>query len=310
MLIPKAFISDLPIVQIEARSSVQSNAPGERRIFPISTDEMSINGSSAPAGTMKVHNIKSKLQIVNMRFGLITCLLFFLGQQAFSQKSTEVRDQLWLGYLNQTRFTHRSELWTDLHFRLTDHFIRQKNQLFLRFGYTYYLTDDVRLTVGYAYIYTYAQSGSPDFPEHRPWQQIQWIEKKKGFNLTQLLRIEQRYRRKIVTGELTDAYAFNWRFRYSIGFIFPLKGTTVAPKTPFLFFNEDLFVNAGKQIVSNYFDQNRIVVGLGYQFTRHYNVQLAYMDAFQQLPAGNKYLNINAVRLFVYHNIDLRKPKD
>ena len=243
------------------------------------------------------------------RLLFIAGLLLGLGQQAFSQKSIEVRDELWLAYLNQSRLTDRSGLWTDLHMRFTDHFIRQKSQLFLRFGYAYYLTDEVRLTIGYAYIYSYAQ-GSPDFPEHRPWQQIQWIEKKKGFNLTQLLRIEQRYRRKIVTGELTDTYTFNWRFHYSIGFIFPLKGTTVGPKTPFLFFNEDLYVNAGEQIVSNYFDQNWIGVGLGYQFTRHFNVQLAYMDAFQQLPAGNKYLNINAVRLFVYHNIDLRKPKD
>ena len=245
--------------------------------------------------------------IMIKQLGLIAGLLLGLGHPAFSQKSTEVRDQLWLAYFNQTRFTQKSGLWTDLHIRFTDNFIRQKSQLFLRFGYTYYFTDDVRLTLGYAYIHTYGQSGSPDFPEHRPWQQIQWFEKKKVFSLTQLFRIEQRYRRKIVAGELTDAYAFNWRFRYSIGFIFPLKGTT---KTPFLFLNDDLYVNAGKEIVNNYFDQNRLVLGVGYQFTRHINAQLAFMYAFQQLPTGNQYLNINAVRLYIYHNIDLRKAKD
>ena len=237
------------------------------------------------------------------------CLFIFLASplQTYSQKSTELRDQAWFGYVNQMRFTKHSGLWIDLQMRYTDHFIRQKSQSFLRFAYTYYLSDSVRLSAGYAYITTYGQNGSVNLAEHQPWQQIQWLEKWKWFNLTQWLRIEERFRQIATAGVATEVYAFNWHFRYGIALIFPLKGKTLAPKTPFLFFGDEIFINAGKQIVNNYFDQNRLSAGLGYQFTSRLNAQLAYTDAFQQLPAGNQYVNINAVRLFIFHNINLRK---
>lgn len=122
----------------------------------------------------------------------------------------------------------------------------------------------------------------------------------------QWFRVEQRYRPRVVEGEPTDSYAFNWRFRYSVALTFPLKGKTVAPKTPFLFFNDELHINGGKRIVNNYFDQNRLFVGAGYQFTSHLNAHLGYMYVFQQLAAGNQYLHINSIRLFVFHNLDFR----
>jgi hypothetical protein len=244
------------------------------------------------------------------RPGLIACLLLVLGQEVFAQKSTEVRDQFWLGYFGQTRLTNRSGIWTDLHMRLTDHFTRSKSLSMVRLGYTYYVSDAVRLTAGYAYVTSYGQNGAADSPEHRPWQQIQWYDKKKGFSIMQWLRIDERYRRKIVAGELTNDYSFNWRFRYNFALMLPLKGKEITPKIPFVFFNNEIHINAGKQIVNNYFDQNRLAVGLGYPFTAHLNVQLSYMNVFQQLPAGNQYVNINAVRIFVFHNLDLRGTED
>ncbi len=92
-----------------------------------------------------------------------------------------------------------------------------------------------------------------------------------------------------------------------MAFSIPLKGKQMVAKTPFLFANNEVMINFGKEIVNNYFDQNRVFVGLGYQFTTHLNAQLGYMYIFQQLPVGNKYLNVNAIRLFVFHNLDLRK---
>jgi hypothetical protein len=34
---------------------------------------------------------------------------------------------------------------------------------------------------------------------------------------------------------------------------------------------------------------------------------VGYMNLFQQLGAGNKYRSINAIRLFYFQNLDLRK---
>jgi len=247
-----------------------------------------------------------------MRITFTFLLLLFSILSGYGQeKEFETREQTWLGYFNQTRFTKRSGLWLDLHLRLTDDFIKQINQTIVRAGYTYYLSDQVRLTEGYAYVTQYGlTSEAPDAPEHRPWQQIQWVEKKNGFNLMQWFRIEERFKSKIESNELSGDYDFNWRFRYNFALTLPLVGKSVVAKTPFLFFNDEIHINAGKHIVNNYFDQNRLFLGLGYQFTSHLNAHLGYMYVFQQLPAGNKYVNINAIRLFVFHNLDFRKKAE
>jgi len=243
--------------------------------------------------------------------GLILVIVMHGGHAVFSQtKEFETREQTWFGYFNQTRFTKRSGVWLDLHLRLTNDFVKQKNVSIIRAGYTYYLSDQVRLTAGYAYVTQYGLAPEePDVPEHRPWQQIQWFEKKNGFNLMQWFRIDERFRTKVIDGELTDSYIFNWRFRYNFALTLPLRGKVIQAKTPFLFFNDEIHINAGKNIVYNYFDQNRLFLGLGYQFTSHLNAQLGYMYVFQQLPAGNKYANINAIRFFVFHNLDFRSKE-
>ena len=237
-------------------------------------------------------------------------LVFGLGQLTIAQKQIEVRDQTWFAYFNQTRLTQKSGIWLDVHQRFTGDFIHEPSISIARLAYIYYISDQVRISSGYAFVKHYAHdTNSPDVPEHRPWQQIQWFDKKNGFNLMQYFRVEERYRRKVADGELTDDYSFNWRMRYNFALTLPLKGKQVVAKTPFLFFNDELHINAGKNIVNNYFDQNRLFLGLGYQFTSHINAQLGYMYVFQQLPAANQYVHINAIRLFFFHNLDFRNKE-
>jgi len=221
-------------------------------------------------------------------------------------KEIEYREQTWLGYFNQTRFTNKSGVWVDLHWRLTDQFFGRTGVTIARVAYIYYLNDMARLTAGYAHATQYGAGTDPNVPENRLWQQVQWFEKKNGFNMMQWLRIEERFRRKVAAGELTDDYNFNWRFRYNIAFTIPLKGKQVAPRTPFIFFSDEVFINAGKNIRINYFDQNRLFLGLGYQFTTHLNAHLGYMYIFQQLPEVYEYVHIDAIRLFLFHNLDFR----
>jgi hypothetical protein len=235
-------------------------------------------------------------------------LLLAGSKSLLAQKEIEVRDQTWFAYFNQTRFTNKSGLWIDLHYRFTDDFLKESSVSISRIAYQYYLSDQVRLLAGYAYVRHFSHTNTlPDIPEHRPWQQIQWLDRKNGFSLNQWLRIEQRYRKKVSDGELIDDYSFNWRFRYNFSLTFPLRGKEVVAKTPFLFFNDELHINAGKEILNNYFDQNRLFLGLGYQFTPNLNAHLGYMYVFQQLPAAERFIHINAIRFFVYHNLDLRK---
>jgi len=241
---------------------------------------------------------------MRLKYILIGVLLLGSIYSVAQEKNIDYLEQTWFAYFNQTRLTNKSGIWVDLHFRLTGDFVDEAAVGIARIGYTYYLTDQARLTIGYAHATQYA--GSPNVPEHRPWQQIQWFEKKSWLSMAHYIRLEERFRKEVVNGELTSDYNFNYRVRYNISISIPLKGKQVVAKTPFVFLNDELHVNFGKEIINNYFDQNRLFVGIGYQFTTQLNAHLGYMKVFQQLSQPSTFRNIDAIRLFVFHNLDFR----
>jgi len=95
----------------------------------------------------------------------------------------------------------------------------------LRTGIMYYLNDVTKITAGYAWINYFPDEGhaAVSRPEHRPWQQIQWQTQYPKSNLSHRLRLEERYRRKILNDStLADGYNFNFRVRYNLVFQVPL----------------------------------------------------------------------------------------
>lgn len=237
----------------------------------------------------------------------------FWSHPATGQTTKEVthRDQLWLGYFNQTRLTDKFGFWFDIHYRQTDHFVDRPFQFLVRTAVTYYVTDNIRINVGHVFANHFpARNLHTSRPEHRGWQQIIWNQKYSRCSTRQWLRLEERFNRKIVDDELQDGYNFNYRIRYSASVNIPLKGKEIVPKTPFAVFTNEVFVNFGGKIVYNTFDQNRFFAGLGYQFTPQASAQLGYMNIYQQEAAGNKYISANVIRLYFFHNLDLRAKND
>lgn len=243
-------------------------------------------------------------------FPFIITLLFlsFDMQGQTLAKQTHEREQLWLGYFNQTRFSNHWGFWLDLHYRQTDHFVERPFQLLIRPALTYFVSDNFRLNLGYAFVEHYPGKGLNTIrPENRTWQQIWWRQKYVRFQTLQWIRLEERFNRKVVNDKLQSATTFNFRLRYNLSLFVPLKGKEIVANTPFFILMDEVFVNFGKNIVYNYFDQNRFFIGFGYQFTPHLNVHLGYMNVFQQEASGYKYITTNAVRLFVFHSLDFRK---
>jgi hypothetical protein len=203
-------------------------------------------------------------------------------------------------------------MWADFHLRTKQDFVDDLSTGIARLGLTYYLNDNTKLTAGYAYINHFPADSHADIsrPEHRPWQQLQWHTKHNNSRLAQYIRLEERYRRKVKDNdELAPGHNFNYRLRYNFLAMWPLSKNAFAPGSLSFVLNDEVHVNFGKQIVYNYFDQNRLFVGLAYHVNAHDNVQLGYLNVFSQLPAGNQYRDIDAVRLFYFHNLDLRSKK-
>ena len=219
-------------------------------------------------------------------------LCFFPATFSQTQKNTTEVKQIWLGYFNQTRLSDHWGLWADLHLRTKDDFVHKLSQGITRLGLTYYLNDATRLTAGYAFVNNFPGDSHKNIsqPENRLWQQLQWHTKYKKVRTMQWIRLEERWRHKILNNdELADGYNYSWRIRYNLFYQVPLSKKGFAPNTLSFVANDEVHINFGKKIVYNYFDQNRFFLGFAYQTNAHDNLQFGYINVFQQLTAGNKY---------------------
>jgi hypothetical protein len=251
-------------------------------------------------------------QNTTIRYFFLGILLFSFTASTYAQKQTQSIQQVWLAYNNQTRFSEKWGLWFDGHLRTKEDFVTGLSTAIARVGLTYYLNDNTKLTLGYAYVNAFPSDNHKEVsqPEHRPWQQIQWHTKYSKIRMMQWLRLEERYRRKIASDEeLAEGYNFNWRLRYNFFIAAPLSKRAFAPGTFSFIFNDELHINAGKEIVYNTFDQNRLFVGFGFHTNAHDNLQFGYMNQYQQLAAGNKYKSVHVARVFYFHNLDLRSKR-
>ena len=242
-------------------------------------------------------------------FGIFFLMFCFCGKTQVIKNTSHI-SQSWFAYFNQTRFDKKWGLWTDIHLRTKEDFVNNLAQAIARVGLTHYLTDNTKLTFGYAFVNHFPADNHANIsqPEHRIWQQIQWHNRYPKLRLMQWVRLEERFRHKIANNDnLADGYNYNWKVRYNLFFNIPLHKKAFAPKTLSFVLNDEVHVNFGKQIVYNYFDQNRFFAGFSYHTNSHDNLQFGYMNLFQQLGSGNSYKNIHAARIFYFHNLDLRK---
>jgi len=239
----------------------------------------------------------------------IGIVLIMAAHNLKAQKYTQRLEQVWTGYFNQTRFSSKCGAGFDVQLRTKDDFFNDLSQFLFRFGLTYYINNDLRLTAGYAHFRFYPADNHSKVtqPEHRLWQQVQWLTKYNRNRTTQSLRFEQRYRRKILNDStLASGYNFNYRLRYNFSWQIPLSKQVNKRSWTFIL-NNEMFVNFGRQITYNYFDQNRFFAGFAYNTTATSYIQFGYMNIFQQLPIGNNYRSTNIARIVFLHNLDLRK---
>ncbi|HYC86670.1 MAG TPA: DUF2490 domain-containing protein [Chryseosolibacter sp.] len=227
-----------------------------------------------------------------------------------TEKEIHRREQLWLGYFNQTRLGNKWGFWAEAQYRMTDNFVNRSLLLFVRPALTYYIKDNLRVNFGYAFVQHYPARGSDiTRAEHRPWQQIWWNQKHPGLVHLQWLRLEQRFLQKVSDGVKVDDYNYTFRIRYNMTFFIPLTGNELTSGTTFGILGNEVFLNFGENIVYNTFDQNRFFAGVGYQFSPQINVQAGYTNIYQQESSGINYFSTHGIRLSLFHNVDLRKKE-
>lgn len=143
-------------------------------------------------------------------------------------------------------------------------------------------------------------------PELRP--HIEFNNSQKiGFGiLNGRYRIEARMYQNTKNGELSDGYYFNnFRFRYLLGWTFPIiKKKKASDELVFVKIQDEIMINAGSKIVRNTFDQNRIYFALNYKISNNISVETGYLNSFQQQPSGDEFFNRNILRVTIFQKID------
>lgn len=237
--------------------------------------------------------------------------VFLVSFQLLAQNNTRTfihEEKVFFGYFNQTRLSNNFGLWFDFHHRTINNFIREPHQSIGRSALSYFVNDNFRIMAGYAFAYNHSNSQSAVAKiEHRPWQQLFFKTHYGHIHSIQMLRLEERYLQVVKGNKVTDDYTNVNRIRYSHLFMFPFDKNGIVPGSFFGILNNEVFINFGKNVRANVFDQNRFFVGVGYQFSKLTALHFGYMNIIQQLQNGFDFINSNCIRVFLFQSFDLRK---
>lgn len=190
--------------------------------------------------------------------------------------------------------------------------MRRKNgfddmaQIYLRFGASYKIAKYLDFTVGFVNPYYWAPKTGEGIdkvvPQYRLWEQAVLATPFDHIKVYHQLRLEQRFRRGFEKG---SDFKLTHRFRYKLTVYVPLNKPAFQLHTLFLSMYNEIFMQAGKSIVYNHFEDNRAFMGLGYNLSPTLQVQTGYMYTYRHDGAPWRYENRHIWRLSFYHHMDL-----
>lgn len=210
----------------------------------------------------------------------------------------------WYAFNATFKVAEKIGIHTEYQWRRED-YITNWQQGLLRLGINYNFRPEVQLRVGYAWAETYPYGETPlngmgrDFTEHRLFEMITLQDKIGSVNLSHRFMLEQRWVGRYSNAALQseDEFPFLNRARYMVRVQVPLKGNTVADKTPYIAAYNEIFIGFGKNVGENIFDQNRFGALLGYRFNSNVQMEGGYLSQIVQL--GREVENKN---VFQYNN--------
>jgi len=195
---------------------------------------------------------------------------------SFSQKS-EVGN--WFIYFGNQKINPKWNWHNEVQYR-NYNFIGDTNQLLLRTGIGYNLTEDNNnVLLGYGFINTqkYIPNSDEkiDSNEHRIYQQFITKQKLGKVLIHHRYRIEERF--------LKDD--FQLRFRYFLGLNIPINKKVMEKNTIYLSAYNELFINAESPL----FDRNRLYGALGFVFNKNLKIETGFMAQTHEKSNRNQF---------------------
>lgn len=232
---------------------------------------------------------------------------------ATAQRETVNQTAEWFAVTSNNKLNKRFSLMLDGQFRYVQAF--DPAQFQLRTGIDIAITKNLSF-MPLAYVYTWneqygKQPASFVNNEHRFFQQLVFKQHVGRFYLQHRARLEERFIQVHTTtnGEVINEgyHQKSHRYRYRFLANIPLNKPAMDPGAVYACVYDEIFMSAGKSVTFHQPDQNRIFVGVGYQFTKLASVQAG---AFYQLlikSNGTKQENNVGVQVQLTYNFDLSK---
>lgn len=220
---------------------------------------------------------------------LLFCLLLTPLQ---AQDNGEDKLGAWYMYFGTNRVSERWSIHSEAQFRFYD-LASNFNQLLLRTGANYHISDRAIATLGYAYIWTdptFEDGGAllDRISEHRIFQQFLLYNQVGQFRFEHRYRLEQRFL------DFDGPADTEHRARYRLQVTYPLNDTY------FLNAYDEVFINLQEPL----FGQNRLYFALGARVSPALSLQAGYLlNSF----TGADY---HRLQLGVFFNPDLRKTRE
>ena len=198
--------------------------------------------------------------------GIILFLFLSVSYQGFSQDSDLGN---WIIYIGNKQINSKWNWHHEVQYR-NYNFIGDLEQLLLRTGVGYNLTDNSNLLLGYGYILSENYIDSLDLKvqvnEHRIYQQFIIKHRIGRVSVQHRYRYEQRF----IEGN------FRQRFRYFLALNVPLNNKEMTDKTFYASAYNEIFLNTEDRI----FDRNRLYGGVGYKLNSTFRFEVGYMNQF------------------------------
>lgn len=256
-----------------------------------------------------------------MRSKLCVIIIFLTATQLSYGQSSRLNHKNfigWYNYFGTFKLSRKLGLHTEYQWR-RDNIIKDWQQSLLRIGLNYNVNPRVLLRAGYGWIETFPYGEFPlnglgrDFTEHRIFEMVHFNYKEGAIDFSHRFMLEQRFvgRYNAATESKEDEFPLLHRARYMVRLQTPLIGKEIKANIPYAAIYNEIFIGFGKNVNANIFDQNRIGILLGYQFTKNVRLEGGYLNQTlqfgRQIAGRNVFQTNSGVILNANFNFDLTK---
>lgn len=226
---------------------------------------------------------------------------------------------VWNGVYLKGKITNKIGYYGEHHLRLRNNsnnlnsFLGPTKQIYNRAGISFFVSENFEIILGPTLVLNF--SVDPDDSnlkrvvlEPRIWHQ--WLFKMPEMGRVSLFhqfRFEHRWKR---SNEIDAQHNYTNRYRYKVFAYIPLNKDVIEPKTLFFSPSAEIFMQSGKSVVFNPFEDFRTYNGIGYVLNPNFTFFVGHMWTIGQKNSGFEFTSSHILRFNVFFGLDFRKIQD